>query len=301
MQETQFIWMNGKLVGWKDAKIHVLTHALHYGTGAFEGIRCYKTEKGPAIFRLKEHAKRLLDSFSIFKIPCPYTQEQIENAILETVRANKLEEAYIRPILYFGYGEMGLRNIDKASVDFAVAAWPWPKYLAEDAIKVKIAKIRRINKESLKADAKITGHYVNSVLATIEAKEAGCDEALLLDSKGKIAEGPGENIFIIKNKILKTPPLKGQILEGITRLSVIKIAKDMGYKTKEKTIDVSELLDSDEVFMTGTAAEITPIRQVDDKIIGQGNIGELTGKLKAKFLDIVHGKDDKYEEWLSYI
>jgi branched-chain amino acid aminotransferase len=300
MQETEFIWLNGKLVKWNEARIHVLTHALHYGSGAFEGIRCYKTEKGPAVFRLKEHLGRLFASFSIFKIEIPYSKEEIEKAILDTVKVNKLEEGYIRPIIFFGYGAMGLQNLHKAELNTAIVCWPWPAYLGGKAVRVKVSKYIRIHPKSLEADKKITGHYVNSILASLEAKESGYDEALLLDSEGNICEGPGENFFIIKDSIIKTPPLKGQILPGITRDSVIRIAQDFGYSINEQNITLKEALEADEAFFTGTAAEVTPIASIDDKEIGSGKVGEVTKKLQEAYLDAVHGRTPRYENWLSY-
>lgn len=297
MQETEYIFLNDKFVKWNEAKIHILTHALHYGSAAFEGIRAYKTEKGGAIFRLKDHVKRLIDSFSIFEVKHEFDEKKVEKAIIETLKINKLEEAYIRPILFLGYGEMGLRNIDKCEVNFSVAAWPWPKYLAKDLLNVKIVKTRRISQLSLRTNAKISGHYVNSILASIESKKANCDEALLLDIDGNVAEGPGENIFLVKNKKLYTPKLNC-ILPGITRDSVIKIAKDLGIEVIEKDIKEKELFEADELFFTGTAIEITGIGTLDGKTIGKGKIGEITEKLREKYLEIVHGKDKNYENWL---
>jgi len=299
MQETQFIWLNDKLVKWKDAKIHILTHALHYGSGCFEGIRCYKTANGTAIFRLPEHISRMLNSFKIFDIKCPYSKKEIENAIIETAQANKLEEGYIRPILYFGYGEMGLRNIEKCKIDFAVACWPWPAYLGGKLLDVKIVKIKRIDPSSHKTEAKITGHYVNSILATLEAKREGADEALLLDHNNNIAEGPGENIFIVKNKILFTPKL-GSILHGITRDSIITIARDLGIAVEEKDINVEELLQAEEAFFTGTACEVAPIGKIDKKQISSEE-GKITKILHENYFDVVHGKNKKYEDWLTYL
>lgn len=300
MQETEFIWMDGKFVKWEDAKIHVLAHALHYGSGVFEGIRVYETEKGGAVFRLKEHIARLFKSAECFKMNIPYTEEELIDAVKETLRVNKLKEAYIRPIIFFGYGEMGLRNIDKAELNVVIAAWPWPKYLAEGAIKVKVSKIRRIAPETLKTEAKVCGHYVNSILATMEAAQEGYDEALLLDLNGKVCEGPGENVFIIKDKKIMTPGL-GKILSGITRDAVIKVAKDKGYEVEERELSLEDVNNADEVFMTGTAAEVTAIGQVDDKVIGNGEIEEITSEIRDKFLDIVHGRDSNYEEWLDYL
>ncbi len=300
MQETEIIWLNGHLVKWHDAKIHVLSHTLHYGSGAFEGIRCYKTDKGPAIFRLKEHVKRMLNSFGIFGVSSPYSQQEIENAIKETVKKNGLEEGYIRPILFFGYGEMGLKNLGKCEINLAVACWPWGSYLGEKAISTKISNVKRISPSSFKTEAKICGHYVNSILASKDVKEKGYDEAIMLDYQGNVAEGPGENIFIIKNNRICTPKL-GSILSGITRDSVITIAKDLGYKVEEKDTSVKELLGADECFLTGTAAEVTAIASIDDKRIGNGGIGKITEQLKKIYLDAAHGRNKKYENWLTHI
>lgn len=306
MEAIEFIWFNGKLVPWKEAKIHVLTHSLHYGSAAFEGIRAYSTDKGPAVFRLEEHVNRLFKSFSAFKKEIPFSREQITEAIKETIRANKLEECYIRPLVYHGgdnYDTMGI-NPTKAPVEVVIATWPWGAYLGKDVLKVKLSKYIRIHPESTVADAKITGHYVNSILSSLDAKEANCDEALLLDYKGYIAEGPGENIFIVKNKKLATPKL-GTILPGITRKSVITIAKDLGYETEEKDLALEELLDADEAFFCGTAVEIAGISHVEGKVIGKnenaGKIGEITAQIKKEYLNAVHGKNKKYEKWLTYI
>lgn len=296
MQETEFIWMNGKIVNWKDAKIHVLSHALHYGSGVFEGIRVYKAEKGSAVFRLKEHVDRLFKSADSLYMKIPYSKKQITDAIKETVRVNKLEEGYIRPIVFYGYGKMGL-NPEGASVDVAIAVWPWAAYIGDSA-KVITSSFIRIHPQSMKADAKVTGHYINSILASLEAKEKGADEALLLDYKKNVAEGPGENIFVVKDGKITTPRLNRQILPGITRDSVIEIARGLGYEVEEKDIKPKELLDADELFFTGTAAEITPIIKLDNKNFEKGKI---TGKLKNNFMDIVHGKDKKYSNWLDFV
>jgi branched-chain amino acid aminotransferase len=299
MQSTEFIWLNGKLVKWDDAKVHVLSHALHYGSGAFEGIRCYKTEKGAAIFRLKEHVERLLNSFSIFGVACPYSHEEIEKAIKETVRVNNLEEGYIRPILFFGFGEMGLKNLGKCSIDFAVACWPWGSYLGEKAINAKISSFRRLGKESFRTDAKICGHYVNSILSSKDVRQEGFDEAIMLDYQDNVAEGPGENIFIVKGGKIFTPKL-GSILPGITRSSIITIANDLGYEVKEKDILQKELLSADECFFTGTAAEVTAIASINGNKIGNGR-GRITEQLKKEYLDAVHGRSKRYEKWLAYV
>jgi len=300
MQKTKYIWMNNKLVPWNEAKIHVLTHTLHYGSGAFEGIRCYKTDKSPAIFRLREHVNRLFNSFSIFKVKIPYNRKEIEKAIIKTVKVNKLTGGYIRPIIFFGYGKMGLQNLQGCKVNVAIACWPWPAYLGEEPLKVKISSYIRIHPKSTQVNAKLCAHYLNSILASLEAKEAGYDEALLLDYKGHIAEGPGENVFIVKNNKLLTPKL-GTVLPGITRDSIITIAKDLGYVAKERDITVKELLNADEALFCGTAAEVTPIGQVNNAVIGNGKTGIITKKLHDKYLEIVQGKDKKYSKWLTYM
>ena len=298
METTEKIWMDGKIVNWNDAKIHILTHTLHYGGGAFEGIRFYKTDKGPAIFRLREHIDRLYKSAEPLTMKIPFSKEEMINAVRETVRVNKISAGYIRPICYFGYGKMGL-NPTGAPVNCSVAVWPWGSYLGDEAVNVKISKYIRIHPKSTVADAKICGHYVNSILASIEAKEAGYDECILLDSSGNVCEGPGENLFIVKEGKLVTPPL-GNVLPGITRASVIQIAKDNGIKVEEKQIKVSELKSADEAFFTGTAAEVTAINKIDGAKIGNGGIGPITEKLKKIFMDAVHGRNKKYEKWLTY-
>jgi len=307
LQPTKSIWVNGKFVPWNAAKIHVLTHTLHYGAGVFEGLRLYETPQGPAIFRLKDHTKRLFNSAKAIGMKIPFSEQQINEAIVETVKKNNLQSGYIRPIAFYGYGIMGL-DPNNAKVDVAIACWPWGKYLPA-AVKVKISPFIRIHPKSTDAAAKITGHYINSILATREAKLAGFDEALLLDYKGNIAEGPGENFFMVKRKTLYTPKLGdkistkhsehklGYILPGITRASIIVIAKNAGYKVIEKDIKPREAIHADEAFLTGTAAEITPIRQINDTKI---KIGLVTEDLKFRFEDIVHGKDKRYSRWLNY-
>lgn len=271
---------------------------MHYGSAVFEGIRFYKTDKGPAVFRLKEHTARLLKSAKVFNMKIPFTQQQLEEATLETIRKNKIGAGYIRPIAFFGYGKMGL-NPEGAPVDVAIAVWPWGSYLGEEAVKVKVSKYMRIHPKSLISDAKVSGHYVNSILASLEAKESGYQECLLLDYTGNIAEGPGENFFMIKKGKLYTPPL-GNILPGITRDSIIKIARDLGHDSEEKVISVKDAKSADECFYTGTAAEVTGIKQIDETVIGNGSIGPITRKLKTAFLDVVQGRNKKYGSWLSY-
>ncbi len=299
MEETKFIWMDGKLVPWKDAKVHVLVHTLHYGAGVFEGVRFYETDKGPAVFRLKEHIDRLFYSADTLKMKLPYSKGEFIEAVKGTIKKNNISSGYIRPICFFGYGKMGL-NPKGAPVNCSIAVWPWGKYLGEAAVKIKTSKYCRIHPKSTHADAKICGHYVNSIFASIEVKDAGYDEALLLDYKGNIAEGPGENIFIVKDNKLITPPL-GTILKGITRASVIQLAKDLGIKVEEKTLTLKEAYNADEAFFTGTAAEVTAIESIDDKKIGKKAPGPITIKLRDAFMDIVHGKTEKYKDWLAYV
>ncbi|MBN2250474.1 MAG: branched-chain amino acid transaminase [Candidatus Altiarchaeota archaeon] len=302
IQEVDKIWMNGKLIAWNDAKIHVLTHALHYGSGVFEGIRCYNTGKGPAVFRLREHMDRLEDSAKIYMKSIPYTTDELCKATKEIVRANGLKECYIRPIVYRGYGEMGLNPLN-SPVDVVIAAWEWGTYLGDEGlkngIKAKISSFQRIAPNIFPTGAKATGQYLNSILAKLEALDVGYDEAILLDNRGFISEGPGENIFMVKDGILYTPPEHASILLGITRDSVIKIACDMGYTVKETDITRGMLYLADEVFFTGTAAEITPIRNIDGRNIGTP--GPVTKKIQEKYFDAVHGKDPQYEGWLDRI
>jgi len=294
MEATEYIWMDGKLVKWNEAKIHVLTHTLHYGSGVFEGIRFYKTEKGPAVFRLKEHTKRLFDSAKTFDMEISYTQEEINDAILETVKKNEIEEGYIRPIAFFGYGVMGL-NPKGAPVQLAIAVWPWGKYLGEKAVSIASSSYIRTHPQSTNPNAKITGNYQNSILANQEAKKNGYDEALLLDFKGNVAEGPGENIFIVKDGKLITPKL-GNVLPGITRQAIIQIAGDEGIEVIEKDMKLDEVYSADEAFFSGTAAELTIIDSVDDNKIP---IGPISTKLKQIYMDAVHGKIEKYKEWIT--
>jgi len=303
IQETAKIWMDGRFVDWKEANVHVLTHSLHYGLGVFEGLRCYKGEKGSAIFRLKEHVERLFDSAHIVQIKIPFSPKEIEAAIVGTVKINRLEACYIRPIVFIGYGDMGL-YVQKNPIQVAIAAWPWGTYLGEDGIKngirAKISSFTRHHVNISMTRAKVTSYYANSQLAKREAKEAGYDEAILLDTDGYVAEGPGENIFIVRNGVLKTTPL-GSILEGITRNSIIQLAQEKGIPVAQERFSRDEIYIADEAFFTGTAAEITPIREVDGRIIGPGKPGEITKQLQKLFFNIVAGKDSKHKSWLTYI
>lgn len=295
--------MDGKLVNWDDANVHVLTHTLHYGLGVFEGIRCYKTPKGPAVFRLKEHVKRLLQSAHVFQMASPYSEKEITEAVLKTIRANKLKECYIRPILYIGCGDMGIHP-KKNPVNLTIAVWPWGTYLGEEGLKkgirVKTSSFIRNHVNANMSRAKVCGYYVNSQLAKMEAVSLGYDEALLLDAEGFVSEGPGENVFIVRNGVLKTTPLTN-ILEGITRDSIMTIAMDAGVSVREERFTRDEVYISDEAFFTGTAAEVTPIREIDGRRIGKGKPGALTKKLQTVFFDAVKGKNKKYARWLTYL
>lgn len=303
VKEAGKIWMDGKFVEWKDARVHVLTHTLHYGLGVFEGIRCYKTIDGPAIFRLDEHVDRLFASAKIMDIKIPFSHDEIREAIKETVRVNRLEECYIRPIVYIGYGAMGLYAEDNP-VNLSIAAWPWGSYLGEEGLKkgirVKVSSYTRHHVNISMTRAKVPGYYVNSILAKREVKAAGYDEAILLDPDGYVAEGSGENIFILKRGILRTTPLTS-ILEGITRDSIIVLARDMGLSVIEERFTRDDLYIAGEVFLTGTAAELTPVREVDNRIIGNGDAGPITRKLQESFFNVVLGKDKRYRPWLTYI
>jgi branched-chain amino acid aminotransferase len=301
--KTEKIWMDGKFVNWDKATVHILTHTLHYGLGIFEGIRCYETSEGPAIFRLNEHVDRLFDSAHIFLIDIPYSKEEIKDAVIKTVRVNKIKECYIRPLAYIGYGAMGLYPKENP-VNVSIAVWSWGSYLGdkglENGIKVKTSSFVRNHVNANMARGKVCGYYVNSQLAKKEAISCGCDEALLLDTEGYVSEGSGENIFIIRNGMLKTTPLTS-ILEGITRNSIIKIANDEGIKVVEERFTRDEVYIAEEAFFTGTAAEVTPIREVDGRTIGKGTPGKITKKLQSIFFDIVRGKNKKYGSWLTRI
>ncbi|MEK6953283.1 MAG: branched-chain amino acid transaminase [Nanoarchaeota archaeon] len=299
MDATKYIWMNDKLVNWNEANVHVLTHSLHYGSAVFEGIRCYNTSKGKAIFRLNDHIKRLVRSANFLKMNVPYSQEALLNAVVKTVQANEVSECYIRPIIYYGYGVMGL-NPSKAPVDVSIAVWPWNNYLGDNPSKVMASSYIRIHPDSTNVKAKVSGHYVNSIIASLEAKDHGFDEALLLDYMDHVAEGPGENIFIVKDNVIYTPEV-GSILPGITRKTIVRLAKDLGYDVVKTELELIDVIDADEVLFCGTAAEVHPIIQVDDTVINNGKIGEVTIKLKKMYSDVVHGKLDNYNYWLTYI
>jgi len=303
MNETEYIWYNGKMVAWKEAMTHVLTHTLHYGSGVFEGVRCYDTPKGPAIFRLKDHNQRLFESAKIISLAIPYSEKELFEATKEIVRKNKLKECYIRPIAFYGYGKMGL-DTKGAIVDAVVAAWPWGAYLGEEGIKngirAKISSYSRHHPNSMMIHAKITGAYANSTMAKMESLKAGYEEALMMDYQGFVAECSGENLFIVKNGEVLTPPLSS-CLAGITRDSVIQILKSKNVSVREAQLTRDMIYAADECFVTGTAAEITPIREVDDRTIGSGKPGEVTKMVQEIYQNIIHGKDKKFEKWLDYV
>ncbi len=300
MEKSEYIWLNGKFVPWDEAKTHVLDHALHYGTGIFEGIRAYETEDGnSAVFRLTAHVERLFRSAGALRMKIPYSQKQIEEIIVETVRKNKLKECYIRPLAWYGYKELGLHAQD-LPVNLMVAVWIWGKYLGS-SVKTKISTWIRNSPNSFPNGAKIVGGYVNSVLAAEEARAAGYDEAVLLDCRGFVAEGPGENLFIVKDEKLLTPPLHASVLQGITRATVMDLAHDLGFEAKEADITRNTLYNADEAFFTGTAAEVTPIYEVDDRRIGNGKTGPITKKIQGAYSAVIKGKNQRYKHWLTYV
>ena len=298
-----FIWFDGKLTPWRDANIHVLTHSLHYGMAVFEGVRAYNTEQGTAIFRLAEHTKRLFNSAKIFQMKMPFTEEQITQAQLDVVRSNKLSSCYLRPIAFIGSEKLGV-SAKGNSVHVAIAAWEWGAYLGEDGlnkgIRVKTSSYTRHHVNVSLVRAKASGYYINSILANQEVTVHGYDEAVLLDTDGYVSEGSGENVFIVRDGILYTPDL-ASCLDGITRNAIITIAKDLGIEVKEKRITRDEMYCADEAFFTGTAAEVTPIRELDDRIIGSGARGPMTEKIQKIFFDTVAGKNDKYRHWLTLV
>ena len=304
VQKVSKIWMDGKLIPWEEANVHILTHSLHYGLGAFEGIRCYLCQDGKsAVFRLREHVDRLFDSAQIGDIKIPYTKREISEACKETLRVNQLKEGYIRPIVFIGEGVMGVYPGDNP-IRVAIITWSWGAYLGEEAlekgIRIKVSSYTRHHVNVMMTKAKICGNYVNSVLAKREVMKMGYDEALMLDTEGYVSEASGENIFMVKNGVLKTTPLTS-ILPGITRDSVIQIAKAKKITLLEERFTRDELYTAQEAFFTGTAAELTPIREVDDRIIGDGKPGPMTKELQTTFFDIVRGKNPEYREWLAYL
>jgi len=301
---TDLIWMNGEFVAWEDAKVHVLTHGLHYGTGVFEGVRCYDTELGPAVFRNAEHVERLFRSAELFYMEIPFTREQLRAATLELVARNGLRECYIRPIVYRGYGTMGLNPVD-ATVDVTIACWEWASYHGDEGVRNGVRAMtsswRRISPDSLIPHAKASGQYLNNVLAKVESLHAGYDEAILLDDHGHVSEGTGENIYIVRDGQIVTPAQYNSILDGITRRSVLQIAQDLGYKVVERDVARAEMYLAEEVFMSGTAAEIVPVCEVDNHKIGVGEPGEITRVLQQQFDDAIHGRSERYREWLDVV
>jgi branched-chain amino acid aminotransferase len=300
VQELDKIWMNGELVDWGDARIHVASHGLHYGTGVFEGIRCYETERGPAVFRLVDHLKRFENSAKLIHMVLPYTVQELRAACHDLVAANSLPECYLRPIAFYGYGELGVHTRGNP-VDVAIISWPWAPYLGEEGqqvgIRAMISSWNRIGPNTIPHTAKATGIYLNSMLAVHEASRAGYDEAILLTDDGFIADGSGENVFVVSNSTIRTPDLSASILPGITRDTIIHIAGDLGYTVVETRLIRTDLYLADEVFMSGTAAEVTPIRSVDDQEVG---VGPITLELQKAYWDTVRGRSERYLDWLDF-
>lgn len=298
------IWFDGELVEWRDAKIHVLTHTLHYGCGAFEGVRAYKTDKGPAIFRLQEHTERFFNSAKILRMHLPFTPEQVNAAQCEVIRANQLDSGYIRPLTWVGSQKLGVSTKGN-TFHVMIAAWPWGAYLGDEGlqkgIRVKTSSYTRHHVNITMTQAKAVSNYTNSILANAEATDDGYDEALLLDASGFVSEGAGENIFVIKNGVIYTPDLSAGALNGITRNTVFHIAKDLGLEVVQKRITRDEVYIADEAFFTGTAAEVTPIRELDRISIGPGQRGPITERIQSAFFDIVNGRDPRYAHWLTLV
>jgi branched-chain amino acid aminotransferase len=301
VQETEKIWMNGELVDWADAKIHVGTHGLHYGSGIFEGIRCYETTNGPAVFRLSDHLRRLENSAKLLHIELPFSVEELRLACHDVVGANGLAECYLRPLAFYGYGELGVHP-GTNPVDVVIMSWPWGTYLGDEGlergVRAKVSSWKRIGPNTIPHVAKATGIYLNSMLAVMEATRAGYEEAILLTDEGFVADGSGENIFLVRDEVLSTPDLSASILPGITRQTIIEIAHTLGYAVHERQIIRSDLYLADEVFMCGTAAEVTPVRSVDDYEIGPP--GPVTKAIQAAFFDAVRGRDPRFGRWLEY-
>jgi branched-chain amino acid aminotransferase len=302
VEKAEFIWHSGKFVPWDEAQVHVLSHGLHYGTGVFEGVRCYDGEKGPAVFRHREHIERFADSARMYFLDLPFSTEEVEEAVRELIRKNGLRDCYIRPLAFRGYGEMGL-YAKSAPVELIIAAWPWGAYLGEagkeHGIRAKVSSWRRISSASLIPHAKASGQYLNSILAKTESANAGYEEAILLDERGFVCEGSGENIFVVKNGTVATPPQVASILDGITRKSVIQILEDRGHPVVERDIARSELYSADEVFMCGTAAEVVPVREIDDHPLGEP--GEVTKMVQQRYEDAIYGRAPEYLEWLDLV
>jgi branched-chain amino acid aminotransferase len=304
IEPVEKIWMDGELVAWKDATVHVLTHALHYGSGVFEGIRAYDTKRGTAVFRAEDHVRRLFRSAHIYHMEIPFTPEELIAAIHDTVRVNGLETCYIRPLVYRGYGEMGLNPLN-AQIKVTIAVWRWGLYLGQDAVDVgvraKISSWKRTDHNILPPGAKATGQYLNSSLAKVEALQGGYDEAIMLNLMGYVTDGSGENVFTVKDGTIFTPPLSAGCLDGITRDSIITIAKDAGYEVVERNLSRFDLYTADEAFFTGTASEVAPIREVDDRKVGADGRGPVTKELQTTFHAATHGETPAYQRWLTYV
>lgn len=296
------VWMNGELVAWQNATVHVLTHALHYGSGVFEGIRCYETPRGPAVFRLREHLQRMERSAKIFMMEIPYSVDELMDATFELIRVNGLRSCYVRPIAYRGYGEMGL-NPELNPVDVCIAVWGWGAYLGDDALKhgvrMTVSSWRRHDPNIIPPQAKVTGAYINSSMAKLEAVRSGYDEAIMLNPHGYVSEATGENLFVVKDGELLTPPLAAGPLPGVTRASVMAIAADLGMPVFERLMTRADLYVAEEIFCSGTAAEVTPVREIDSRVIGEP--GPITLTLQQKYFEIVKGQDEKYKDWLDYV
>ena len=302
IEKTELIWMDGELVPWDEARVHVLVHGLHYGSGVFEGIRTYAAVDGPAVFRLTDHIQRLLDSAQLLMMQVPFDRDELVDACKLTVRENKMDSCYVRPLVYLGYGEIGLNPLP-CPVNVSIAVWPWGAYLGDESleagVRVKVSSWRRMDPNVNPVAAKGTGIYINSSLAKVEAVQSGYDEAILLNTHGQVAECTGENIFIVKDGVLLTPPLSSGALGGFTRDSIMTIARDAGVPVEERTLLRHDLYLADEAFLTGTAAEVVPIREVDGRIIGPR--GPVTQQLQSTYLDAVRGKVERYKDWLEYV
>jgi branched-chain amino acid aminotransferase len=302
--EVEKIWMDGELVDWADAKIHVLSHALHYGSGVFEGIRAYETAHGAAVWHLDEHLERLFRSAKLYHMDLPYTHQQLVDATRDVIRANDLSSCYVRPLAIRGYGEMGVNPL-LAPVNVTIAVWPWGAYLGEEAleqgVRIKVSSWRRNAQNALPSTAKASGQYINGVLAKVESVKAGYDEAIMLNEAGFVTDGSGENVFVVRDGELTTPPIQAGCLDGITRRCVIAFARDRGYAVREENLIRTDLYNAEECFFTGTAAEITPIREVDDRTVGTGHRGTVTKELQDAFFAATKGEDPRYEGWLTYV
>ena len=303
MKDKTKIWMDGKLVDWNNAKIHILTHGLHYATAVFEGIRCYSTKKGPAIFRLEEHIKRLVNSCKMYHMTLEYSEKELKESIIETIKINNVQDCYIRPICYYGYGKMGVNPLPN-KVSTSIALWDWEDHIktqGDKGMRVIVSSWVRIDSRSLPIHAKASANYANSALARIEALKSGVDEAIMLNMSGMVVEGTAENIFIVKDEMLVTPPLTSGALDGITRSSILSIAQHLGINFQICDISRDELYYADEVFLTGTAAEIKSIGEIDKITIANGRTGKIATKLQNLYNQIVHGNNEKFEKWLTYI